>query len=179
MGGKEIIVAVQPIRFFRFSINPVLLNPDIPCLCKQCRSRSVGFWRSQLIWIFTVCHLVCVFISTTRIKSSDWLKMGSGCGILIYSAWQWLRGTLAWFSSIFTRETTFVTLCLLFWISSLFLKWDLLWKERINAPQRWSTLKGKNLFQKGRTFFPFRIDPFQKGCQFDKSCLPWKCSSFL
>ena len=28
----------------------VLLNPDIPCLCKQCRSRSVGFWRS------TVCH---------------------------------------------------------------------------------------------------------------------------
>ena len=20
-----------------------LLNPDIPCLCKQCRSRSVGF----------------------------------------------------------------------------------------------------------------------------------------
>ena len=34
----------------------VLLNPDIPYLCKQCRSRSVGFWRSQLIWICTVCH---------------------------------------------------------------------------------------------------------------------------
>ena len=34
----------------------VLLNPDIPCLCKQCRSRSVGFGRSQLIWICTVCH---------------------------------------------------------------------------------------------------------------------------
>ena len=34
----------------------VLLNSDIPCLCKQCRSRSVGFWRSQLIWICTVCH---------------------------------------------------------------------------------------------------------------------------
>ena len=32
----------------------VLLNPDIPCLCKQCRSTSV-FWRSQLIWIYTVC----------------------------------------------------------------------------------------------------------------------------
>ena len=28
----------------------VLLNPDRSCLCKQCRSRSVGFWRSQLIW---------------------------------------------------------------------------------------------------------------------------------
>ena len=33
-----------------------LLNQDMPCLCKQCRSRSVGFWRSQLIWICTVCH---------------------------------------------------------------------------------------------------------------------------
>ena len=34
----------------------VLLNPKIPCLCKQCRSRSVGFWRSQLIWSCIVCH---------------------------------------------------------------------------------------------------------------------------
>ena len=34
----------------------VLLNPDIPYLCKQCRSWSDGFWRSQLIWICTVCH---------------------------------------------------------------------------------------------------------------------------
>ena len=32
----------------------VLPNPDISYLCKQCRSRSVGFWRSQLIWICTV-----------------------------------------------------------------------------------------------------------------------------
>ena len=37
----------------------VLLNPDIPCLCKQCRSRSVGFWRrSQLIWICTAIKYV-------------------------------------------------------------------------------------------------------------------------
>ena len=27
----------------------VLLNPDMSCLCKQCRSRSVDLWRSQLI----------------------------------------------------------------------------------------------------------------------------------
>ena len=68
----------------------VLLNPDIPCLCKQCRSRSVGFWRSQLIWICTVCHLVCEFISTIWIKESDWLTIRSGCGILILSAGQGL-----------------------------------------------------------------------------------------
>ena len=68
----------------------VLLNPDISCLCKQCRSRSVGFWRSQLNWICTVCHEVCEFISTILIKWSDWLKIGSGLGILIYSAGQGL-----------------------------------------------------------------------------------------
>ena len=34
----------------------VLLNLDRSCLCKQCRPRSVGFWRSQLIWVYTVCH---------------------------------------------------------------------------------------------------------------------------
>ena len=31
----------------------VLLNPDMPCLCKQCRFRS-----SQLIWNCTVSHYV-------------------------------------------------------------------------------------------------------------------------
>ena len=29
-----------------------LLKPDVPCLCKQCKSRSVGFW------ICTVCYYV-------------------------------------------------------------------------------------------------------------------------
>ena len=29
----------------------VLLNPDIPCLCKQFRSRSFGFFRSALLVI--------------------------------------------------------------------------------------------------------------------------------
>ena len=46
----------------------VLLNPDISCICKQCSSRSVGFWRSQLIWICTVCHSVCEFIASIWIK---------------------------------------------------------------------------------------------------------------
>ena len=64
----------------------VLLNQDMPYLCKQCRSRPVGFW-SQLIWIDTVCHSVFVFVSTTWIKLSHCCKMRSGRGILIYSAW--------------------------------------------------------------------------------------------
>ena len=63
----------------------VLLNPDIPCLCKQCRSRSVGFCRSQLIWICTVCHEVCEFIAIILIKQSDWLKIRSRRGINLFS----------------------------------------------------------------------------------------------
>ena len=39
-----------------YHFNPSLAEHDMPCLSKQCRSRSVGFWRSQLIWICTVCH---------------------------------------------------------------------------------------------------------------------------
>ena len=71
----------------------VLLVPDIPCLCKQCRYRSVDF-RSQLIWICTVCHSVYEFVSTTWIKLSDWLKVRNGHGILIFSAWQWLNAQI-------------------------------------------------------------------------------------
>ena len=37
-------------------LNPSLAEHDMPFLSKQCRSRSVGFWKSQLIWICTVCH---------------------------------------------------------------------------------------------------------------------------
>ena len=43
-----------------------------------------------LIWICTVCHSVCEFISTIWIKESDWLTIRSGRSILNYSAWQGL-----------------------------------------------------------------------------------------
>ena len=74
------------IGSFAVSINPSLAEHDMPCPSKQCRSRSVGL--SQLIWICTVCHQVCEFIATIQIKHSDWLKIRSGRGILIYSAWE-------------------------------------------------------------------------------------------
>ena len=96
----------------------VLLNLDIPCLCKQCRSRSVGFWRSQLILICTVCHKVCEFIGTIRIKCSGWLKIRSGCSILIYSAGQGLSQNIrklqvVWPESVpFAHMRLLVFLCL-------------------------------------------------------------------
>ena len=83
-----ILMCTYNIHKLTNKLTLVLLNPDIPCLCKQCRPRSVGFWRSQLILICTVCHVVCEFITTIQIKKSDWLKIRSGCGILIYSAGQ-------------------------------------------------------------------------------------------
>ena len=53
---------------FLFSDGKILniLNPypavhDNPYLCKQCRSRSDGFWRCPPIRIYTVCHSVCEF----------------------------------------------------------------------------------------------------------------------
>ena len=35
------------IKDWCFFLTLVLLSPDIHCLCKQCRSRSVGFWSSE------------------------------------------------------------------------------------------------------------------------------------
>ena len=87
-------------RYVLSLLNPCLmLNPDKPCLCKRCSSRSVGFWRSQLIWLCTVFHPVCEFVATIRIKQSDWLKNRSGRGILIYSAWQGLSLRKFWYWS--------------------------------------------------------------------------------
>ena len=37
----RVILSVNKMSFSVLTL--VLLNPDMPCLCKQCRSRSVGF----------------------------------------------------------------------------------------------------------------------------------------
>ena len=69
-------------QFSILSLTFVLPVPDMPCLCKQCRSRSVGFFRSQLVWICTGCHSVHEFVSRTWIKLSDRLTIRSGCSII-------------------------------------------------------------------------------------------------
>ena len=61
-------------------INPSLAEHDMPCLSKQCRSRSV-------------LHLHCLSLNMwISIKNPDqviwWLVIWNGCGILIYSARQ-------------------------------------------------------------------------------------------
>ena len=61
------IVFTLSIRTHEF-LNPSLAEHGMPCLNKQCRSRSVGFWRSQLIWICTVCHYIYEFLSKTWIQ---------------------------------------------------------------------------------------------------------------
>ena len=58
----------QVVKWTCSNFNSSLAEHDRPCLSKQCRSRSLGFWRSQLIWFCTVCHLICEFLSKTQIK---------------------------------------------------------------------------------------------------------------
>ena len=64
---KKKIMYVNALSFRSFSrkfivhaiflhLTLVLLSLDMSCPCEQCRSRSVGFWRIQMIWICTVCH---------------------------------------------------------------------------------------------------------------------------
>ena len=84
-------------KIAQHSINPCPAEPGYTLFCKQCRSRSVGFWRSQLIWICTVCHQECKFVAAIWIKQSDWLKIKSGHGISIYSAGQGLNFILLTF----------------------------------------------------------------------------------
>ena len=88
-------------------VNLVLLSPDMPCLCKKCRSRSTD-------WSCTVCHLVFEFVWATWIKYFDWLKIRSGCGILIYSAdWIHLIDFLSFLLSVASVwSTLFVHACL-------------------------------------------------------------------
>ena len=47
---------VKMITFTTICVSIISPCPAEPSFCKQCRSRSVGFWRSQMIWICTVCH---------------------------------------------------------------------------------------------------------------------------
>ena len=62
------------LRESKTSLTLVLLNPDMSCLCKQCRSRSVGFLRSQLIWICTVCHYVNLYKNLDHFKAVPLLQ---------------------------------------------------------------------------------------------------------
>ena len=101
----------------------VLLSPDISCICKQCRSGSVGLRKP------TDLNLHCLpftcwsaFISTIWIKKSDWLII-NGRGILTYSAWQVLS----------------MQMYLCWRHSNLFLK-PVFSKRRINTTARFSAI---------------------------------------
>ena len=59
----------------------VLLNPDILCLCKQCRFR----WKKQLIWICTVCHSVYELLRPST-PASDYLPWQ-----ITYSFWVYIQ----------------------------------------------------------------------------------------
>ena len=82
---------VQPKLLCNLTL--VLLNPDISCICKQCRSRSVGFWRTDLN---LHCLPLSLWIYSNNPNQSHWLKIRCGRGNLIYSAWQGLIPCASW-----------------------------------------------------------------------------------
>ena len=61
------------ILLFYAVLNLVLLSPDIPCLYKQCRSRSVGFWRNH--WSGSELFAI-KYMNLYQQTGSDWLKIG-------------------------------------------------------------------------------------------------------
>ena len=77
-------------------------EPDMPCVCKWCRSDQL----TLLIWICTVCHTVSEFVSTTRITLSDWLTI----------KWAWhlnlsvcqLFKILLWVESLISTDITII-----------------------------------------------------------------------
>ena len=102
---------------------------------KQCRSRSVGFFRSQLIWTYTVCK--------GRIYPGS---AGQGWSVLYTSNmfFHLLTGYIWYFFLPFcTREFIFVTSC----FSPHFFLIPFFFLRRYFAP-------------KGSIFFPF---PFSEG----------------
>ena len=59
------------------TINPCPAESGYTLPLKQCRSRSIGFWRSQLIWICTVCHSLCVYQHSESRTLTGWkLEIG-------------------------------------------------------------------------------------------------------
>ena len=68
----------------------VMINPDIPCLCKECRSDQLASFRSQLIWICSLSICMWIYSNNLEQANSDLLKIRSGRGILIYLAWEGL-----------------------------------------------------------------------------------------
>ena len=118
------------------------------CLCKQCRSRSVGFWRSQLIWVCTVeeanwsgSALFAIKYVNLYLDQIIWLdKIKNGRGILIYSAWQWLNSNIKGNRRTFKRDNSVKT---------------------GRPPFRKGVYSKKKAFAPlGSKFFPFRIHSF-------------------
>ena len=165
--GENYPIAITKYSFFTIP----LVSPWSACTLLSCWTRiNTAFANSvdpdQLaskkptdLDLHCLSFSMWIYISNLDQKS-DWLRIKSRCGILIYSAGQGLRGldTLGRFS---VKRDNFCD------FSFALLERGLLWKKRICS--------------QGEQFFPFIVDPFSEGRQniVWKSYFPWKCSNFL
>ena len=69
---------------FKSSANQItssrLLSQSPILIDKQCRSRSIGFWRSQLIWIYTVCKSM-VYLGSAGLRLNQLSKTAVSCDV--------------------------------------------------------------------------------------------------
>ena len=72
------ILELFHLKEYPFTLTLVLLIPDMPCFGKQCRFRSVDFFRSQLMDWHCSSFNVCICINNNLDQVTDWLIIGSG-----------------------------------------------------------------------------------------------------
>ena len=75
----------------------VLLNPDIHCLCKQCRSRTVGFWRrDKRRTIHMKSQALFSLKNKKKFKGSSAVVVISALRVNICTAWPRLWWHVDW-----------------------------------------------------------------------------------
>ena len=124
-------------------------------ICRQRRSRPAHV-RSRIrdFVVRLQNQLNCRILSDARIRPNQTVRMHRL--IWVFAVFIWHKGPLRSLHIIInpkrdwiTRNTTFVTYCLL--------------SCTPNPSKKGSTLKGKHLLPSGSKCFPFRVDPFLGG----------------
>ena len=113
--ASMLITGMQPLLMIRIIVKKIemkkkthILTVRQVCLCKQCRPRSNCSWRNSLIWVYIVCHSICIFwthysilkppSSNLRTTRTFWVSV-----FVFYSLWYIAHNTMIRVSSITNR----------------------------------------------------------------------------
>ena len=167
---NHLLFSANQITRSRLLIQIYILNN------KQCRSRSVGFFRRQLIWIFTVCKgraypgsagpglIICKFMHDIQLfmstHTTHYFDAKLECCKLFKYAWIHMVN----FMPFCAREITFVASCLLF-------------LHKIPSEKR-LTIKGKNLLPREQILSFYSRPLFRRETKLLRELPPLKLSFY-